>query len=161
MLPSVCQTAFCDGWAAYDALDEATKRRIDGLAAFHSGLYSQAKLGQDPEGATLDKTSGGGRGLYVAKAYLRPLVKEHPVTGRRGLHIARHAFGVTGLSAEESDELLAGLLRDAASDPSRTYYHQYLLRQIFLLALPLFRSTDIFDGAGTNSEISSCGTTAG
>ena len=25
----------------------------------------------------------------------------------------------------------------------------YLLRQIFLLALPLFRSTDIFDGAGT------------
>ena len=125
MLPSVCQTAFCDGWAAYDALDAAMKERVGGLAAYHSGLYSQAKLGQDPAGATLDKTSGGGSGLYVAKAYLRPLVKEHPVTGRRGLHIARHAFGVTGLSAEESDELLAGMLRDAASDPSRTYYHQY------------------------------------
>ena len=31
---------------------------------------------------------------------------------------------------------------------------EYLLRQIFLLALPLFRSTDIFDGAGTSSRTS-------
>lgn len=66
-------TAFCDGWAAYDALDTATQERIRGLAAFHSGLYSQAKIGQDPTGATPEKTIEGG--LYVAKAYLRPLVK--------------------------------------------------------------------------------------
>ena len=66
-------TAFCDGWAAYDALDATTRERIHGLAAFHSGLYSQAKLGQDPSGATPETTIKGG--LYVAKAYLRPLVK--------------------------------------------------------------------------------------
>ena len=66
-------TAFCDGWAAYDALDNATREYISGLTAFHSGLYSQAKLGQDPTGATPDTTIKGG--LYVARAYLRPLVK--------------------------------------------------------------------------------------
>ena len=66
-------TAFCDGWAAYDALDITTRERVNGLAAYHSGLYSQAKLGQDPTGATPDTTIKGG--LYVAKAYLRPLVK--------------------------------------------------------------------------------------
>lgn len=66
-------TAFCDGWAAYDALDDATRERIHDLEAFHSGLYSQAKLGQDPAGATPEAPIKGG--LYVHKAYLRPLVK--------------------------------------------------------------------------------------
>lgn len=42
--PGGTQTAFCDGWAAYDALDEATRSRISGLAAYHSGLYSQVFL---------------------------------------------------------------------------------------------------------------------
>jgi alpha-ketoglutarate-dependent taurine dioxygenase len=116
-------TAFCDGWAAYDALDDATRERIHGLAAFHSGLYSQAKLGQDPTGATPEAPVTGG--LYVARAYLRPLVKTHPVSGRNALQIGRHAFGIPGLSDEESDELLEHLLRFAADDPTRTYYHQW------------------------------------
>jgi alpha-ketoglutarate-dependent taurine dioxygenase len=116
-------TAFCDGWAGFDALDKQTRTKILGLSAYHSGLYSQAKLGQDPTGATLDAPAPGG--IYLAKAYLRPLVKIHPVTGRRGLHIGRHAFGIPGMSAEASDELLSGLLRHAASEPSRCYYHQW------------------------------------
>ena len=94
------QTAFCDGQAAFDALDQATRERIDGLAAYHSGLYSQAKLGQDPSGATPEQPIPGG--IYMAKAFLRPLVKTHPTTGRKGLHIGRHAFGIPGMDTEEA-----------------------------------------------------------
>jgi alpha-ketoglutarate-dependent taurine dioxygenase len=164
--PGGSQTAFCDSWAAYDALDDGQRRRIEGLAAYHSGLYSQAKLGQDPTGATVDAPAPGG--LYLARAYLRPLVKQHPVVhGRRGLTIGRHAFGVTAMAdarpddddddgddddndadagdgggwergrwlllpPRESDELLAELLRFAASEPSRTYYHQWAVGDLVL-----------------------------
>jgi hypothetical protein len=62
-------------------------------------LPAQAKLGQDPAGATLDAARPGT--LYLARAYLRPLVKTHPVTGRRALHIGRHAFGIPGLGSAE------------------------------------------------------------
>jgi alpha-ketoglutarate-dependent 2,4-dichlorophenoxyacetate dioxygenase len=40
------QTEFCDGRAAFEALDAAAQRRIEGLAAFHSGLYSQVGPGR-------------------------------------------------------------------------------------------------------------------
>ena len=117
------QTGFCDGWDAYDALDLETRRKIQGMSAYHSGLYSQAKLGQNPAGATIDAPAPGG--IYLARAYLRPLVKKHPTTSRCGLTIGRHAFGIPGLSSVAADELLSGLLRFAAAEPTRTYYHQW------------------------------------
>jgi alpha-ketoglutarate-dependent taurine dioxygenase len=40
-------TGFADMRAAYDALDENLKRRIEGLTAHHSLHYSQSKLGHE------------------------------------------------------------------------------------------------------------------
>jgi len=42
---------------------------------------------------------------FHPRAYLRPLVKKHPVTGRPALLIGRHAFGIPGLSREDSEKL--------------------------------------------------------
>ena len=39
------QTEWADMRAAYDALDAATRERIEGLTAHHSLRYSQAKIG--------------------------------------------------------------------------------------------------------------------
>ena len=55
---------------------------------------------------------------------LRPLVKIHPETGRPALMIGRHAFGIPGLAAEESERLLDELL-DFACQPPRTYHHHW------------------------------------
>lgn len=60
------------------------------------------------------------------------------MTGRNGLQIGRHAFGIIGLTAEESDELLDGLLRFAADEPSRTYYHQWEVGDLVVRALKIF-----------------------
>lgn len=58
-------------------------------------------------------------------AFLRPLVKVHPETGRRCLHGATsHAFAVEGLSREESTALLDDLI-DTACQPPRTYKHSW------------------------------------
>ena len=42
------QTGWADMRAAYDALDDAMRARVEGLSAHHSLHYSQSKLGHKP-----------------------------------------------------------------------------------------------------------------
>src|SRR5262245_52011158 len=113
------ETEWADMRAAYDALDGAMRERIAGLAAYHSLKFSQARagFGSAPGGAY-------SYGLDQAKAPLRPLVKVHPVTGRRALFIGRHAFGIPGLAAGESEQLLDELLELACRMP-RVLSHRW------------------------------------
>jgi alpha-ketoglutarate-dependent taurine dioxygenase len=113
------ETEWADMRAAWDALDEATRERVAGLAAYHSLKYSQARAGYGAEaGASFSY------GLDQAEAPLRPLVKVHPVTGRRALFIGRHAFGIPGLAASESEALLDELL-ELACRPPRVLQHRW------------------------------------
>jgi len=115
--PAGGETEWADMRAAYDALDEATRRRIAGLSANHSLYHSQAKIGHVVE-------TGAGYGFHTKGAPLRPLVKVHPVTARPALYIGRHAYGIPGLDPAESEQLLSDLL-DAACRPPRTYAHRW------------------------------------
>ena len=111
-------TGLADMRAGYAALDQATKDRIADLAAYHSNLYSQANdLGDFP--AVQEGT------IYHGEAFLRPLVKVHPQTGVKNLFIGRHAFGIPGLSREESRALLKSLLDFVVADETRVYEHNY------------------------------------
>jgi alpha-ketoglutarate-dependent taurine dioxygenase len=116
------QTEFADQRAAYAALDDATRTRIASLAAYHSTNYSQANdLGDFPS-----STGEGAYGtVYHGEAYLRPLVKVHPDTGVPNLFVGRHAFGIPGLSRDESRELLRSLIEFVVSDPRRVYLHEW------------------------------------
>ncbi|HZZ37477.1 MAG TPA: TauD/TfdA family dioxygenase [Caulobacteraceae bacterium] len=111
------QTEWADMRAAYDALDDATRERIEPLSAFHSLVYSQAQIGHSAK-------IGSSYGLSADTPPLRPLVKTHPVTGRKALYIGRHAYGIPGLEPEESKQLLADLVAFACQPP-RTYLHQW------------------------------------
>src|SRR5262245_4747593 len=115
--PSAGETEWADMRAAYDALDEPTRRRIAGLSAHHSLYHSQAMIGHVVE-------TGAGYGFHTKGAPLRPLVKIHPVTRRPALFIGRHAYGIPGLDAQESTTLLADLA-DFACRPPRTYAHRW------------------------------------
>ena len=114
-------TGFADMRAAYDALDQALKARIEGLAAHHSLHYSQSKLGHDTR-----KSDGeySGYGFHDGPVPLRPLVKTHPETGRKSLLIGRHAHNIPGLSQAESDRLLQELV-EFACQPPRIYHHDW------------------------------------
>jgi len=118
VVPSVGgETEWADMRAAYDALDEAMRRRIAGLSAHHSLYHSQAKIGHVVQ-------TGAGYGFHTKGAPLRPLVKVHPVTHRPALFIGRHAFAIPGLTETESEKLLTDLL-DFACRPPRTYAHRW------------------------------------
>jgi alpha-ketoglutarate-dependent taurine dioxygenase len=112
------ETELADARAAYDALDEATKGRIATLSAYHSTQFSQANdLGDFP----MQKPGT----IYDGEAYLRPLVKVHPETGRKSIFVARHAFGIPGLERSESRALLESLTEFVVSEPSRLYTHRW------------------------------------
>jgi alpha-ketoglutarate-dependent taurine dioxygenase len=122
IVPSIGgKTGFADMRAAYDALDEDMKARLEGLAAHHSLHYSQSRLGHDT-----GKRDGeySGYGFHSGPVPLRQLVKVHPETGRKSLLIGRHAHNIPGLAQEESDRLLRELV-EFACRPPRIYHHDW------------------------------------
>ena len=113
-------TGWADMRAAYDALDENLRARVEGLAARHSLYYSQAKLGHFPKKGS----AYSGYGFHDGPVPLRPLVKVHPETGRKSLLIGRHAHNIPGMDADESERFLEKLV-DFACRPPRVYHHQW------------------------------------
>jgi alpha-ketoglutarate-dependent taurine dioxygenase len=111
------QTEWADMRAAYDALDEETKGHIATLSAYHSLYYSQGRIGHTA-------VVGSSYGFHTDDPPLRPLVKVHPVTGRKSLFIGRHAYGIPGLAPEESERLLEDLVTFACQPP-RVYSHAW------------------------------------
>ena len=122
------ETEWADMRAAYDALDPATRERVQAMSAFHSLYYSQARIGIDPSNTASANARLVGQttvhDAVVAHAPQRPLVKVHPVTGRPALFVGRHAYGIPGLDPAESTELLDALI-DEACRPPRVHSHRW------------------------------------
>jgi alpha-ketoglutarate-dependent taurine dioxygenase len=114
------ETGWADMRAAYDALDSATRARIENLSAYHSLHYSQAKEGHTHK----EGSNYSGYGFQVKDPPLRPLVKLHPETARRTLAIGRHAYGIPSLDPAESERLLDELCAFACQPP-RVYHHAW------------------------------------
>jgi alpha-ketoglutarate-dependent taurine dioxygenase len=116
-------TGWADMRAAYEALDDETRNRVDGLSAYHSLYYSQGRAGYLPS-----KRDEGGKygayGYHDMEPSLRPLVKVHPDTGRPNLLIGRHAYGIVGMEPEESERFLDEL-NEQACQPPRVHHHQW------------------------------------
>ena len=110
-------TEFADMRAAWDALPEETRRRIDGKVVEHSIFHSRAKLGftdySDRERAALPPAR-------------QVLVRTIPETGRRALYIASHAVRVIGLPDDGIDPTARAT--DGARDAAPVRLHAPLAR---------------------------------
>lgn len=114
------QTGWADMRAAFDALDDELRAKVEKLSAHHSLYYSQAKLGHHPKKGS----DYSGYGFHDGPVPLRPLVKVHPETGRKSLVIGRHAYDIPGMNSEESEQLLRDLVVFACKPP-RIYHHDW------------------------------------
>lgn len=92
------ETLIASSALAYDALDEATKARIDGLTGLHCLGGAPAVQGEKipfvPESTA----------LHGIKKH--PLVMRHPVTGRKALFTSATAYGVEGMDRDEGRALI-------------------------------------------------------
>jgi len=113
--PEGGDTEFADMRAAYDALDDAMKRRIEGLSAEHSVWYSRALAGgtdfRPDEVATMPPVP-------------QPLVRLHPGSRRKSLVLAAHASHIIGWPEAEGRALLAELTA-FATGPRFVYRHRW------------------------------------
>ncbi len=108
-------TEFADARAAYDALPDATKHRIEGLVAEHSMFTSRAKTGFTDFGEAERENL-----KYVPQVLVRTI----PETGRRTLYIASHAGRIFGMAEAEGRALIEALLAHA-SERRFVYTHRW------------------------------------
>ena len=110
------ETEWADMRAAWDALDPASQRRLDGKVALHSYMYSHAWHG----GLEIV----GEDDLAHLGPVEHPVVATHPETGRRSLFVGRHASHIVGEDIETSRALLQRLTEDACQAP-RLWKHRW------------------------------------
>lgn len=109
-------TEFCNTYAAYDELPDATKRRIAGLQAVHSHAAAQISLEPEPSHDRF-------RQWLEVRSNVLPLVWTHR-SGRKSLVIGNTAAGIPGMDPLESMELLVEL-RDWATQERFRYSHHW------------------------------------
>jgi taurine dioxygenase len=102
-------TQFANMYLAYETLPEATKRKVEGLKCVHDASRNSAgelRRGFD-DNTDPRKTLGA----------VHPVVRTHPVTGKRCLFLGRRRNAyLVGLPVEESEALLDELWAHAARE---------------------------------------------
>ena len=120
--PKGGDTQFADMRAAYDALDDETRREIDGYVCEHSLMYSRGSLG------FLDYSD---EEKELFKPVHQRLVRTHPVTGRKSLYLSSHAGGILGMPMPEARILLRDL-NEHATQPRFVYVHKWKLNDLVI-----------------------------
>ncbi len=115
-------TEFADMRAAYDALPETMKARIDPLVAEHDYYHSRV-LGGGPE-PTFDE-----RRLRPPAQH--PLVHVHPGSKRKTLYLASHISRIVGFRGEETRALLDELTA-FATQPQFVYSHVWRVGDVVM-----------------------------
>jgi taurine dioxygenase len=124
-------TSFASTIAAYEALPEGEQRRLQGLRNVHSYRYYRSKNLQ----AQKAEQSRGARVVQehaLSEEQLKsvpdvevPIVRTHPVTGRKGLFINEaHTSRVVGLPDEEGSALLKQLCAHIV-EPEFRFEHEW------------------------------------
>jgi alpha-ketoglutarate-dependent 2,4-dichlorophenoxyacetate dioxygenase len=112
--PVDADTEFADMRAAYDALPDAEKARLEGLRVHHSIAYSRQTLGFEFSETEQEALKGA----------VHPLVRTIPRSGRRSLYLASHASRVIDWPVPEGRLLLRELIEHAIQ-PRFVYRHQW------------------------------------
>jgi alpha-ketoglutarate-dependent 2,4-dichlorophenoxyacetate dioxygenase len=115
-------TEFADERAAYDALLEAMKRRLDSLVAEHSIFNSRARLGftnfSDEERQGLPPVP-------------QMLVRTIPESGRKSLYLASHAGRILGMPETEGGALIDELVAHA-TQRQFVYTHRWRIHDLVI-----------------------------
>jgi alpha-ketoglutarate-dependent 2,4-dichlorophenoxyacetate dioxygenase len=115
VVPVGGRTEFADTRAAWDALPETIKQKIDNLIVEHSIFHSRAKIGftdfTDKERAALPPSK-------------QVLVRTIPESKRKALYIASHAMRIIGMSDAEGSALLDELMAHATQSQF-VYSHRW------------------------------------
>jgi alpha-ketoglutarate-dependent 2,4-dichlorophenoxyacetate dioxygenase len=113
--PAGADTEFADMRAAFDALDDATKSRLEGLRVHHSIAHSRRTLGFEFSAEEAAALAGA----------VHPLVRSLPRSRRRSLYLASHASRIVDWPVPEGRLLLHDLVEHATQ---RQFVYRHVWR---------------------------------
>jgi taurine dioxygenase len=106
-------TEFASAAAAWDALPEPLRRRLEGRRAVFD--FTGRKRAFPPKQSEIDR--------YPPVTH--PIVRTHPYTGRQCLYVMRDdCTGIEGIASEEAEALIAALAEHIVK-PAFIYRHQW------------------------------------
>ena len=115
-------TEFADERAAYDALSDEMKRRLEGLIAEHSIFNSRARLGF---------TDFSDDARQALPPIPQMLVRTIPQNGRKSLYVASHVGKIFGLPDSEG-RALADQLIAHATQRQFVYTHRWRVHDLVM-----------------------------
>ena len=115
-------TEFADERAAYDALPEETKRRLDSLVAEHSIFNSRARLGF---------TNFSDEERQAMPPVPQVLVRTIRESGRKSLYLASHAGRVLGVPEHDGRALIDELVAHA-TQRQFVYTHRWRIHDLVI-----------------------------
>ena len=115
--PSGGDTSFANQYLAYDTLPQNLRDKVEGRIMVHDETYNSAgQLRKGFKEVTDPREAPGAR---------HPIVRTHPVTGRKCLYLGRRRNGcILGLDLADSEETLDRLWAHA-TQPSFAWTHQW------------------------------------
>jgi taurine dioxygenase len=108
-------TLFANMYAAYDALPDVMRKRIEPLRAIHDLDASRQRAGAPPMTEAQRK---------AAPPVEHPLVRTHPESGRKCLYLSHHAMRIACMPEAEGKALLEELMTHA-TQPAFVYAHRW------------------------------------
>jgi taurine dioxygenase len=124
-------TLFCDCARAYDALSEAMKAILAPLRAVHSATRAYGTQGVFAK-ETAKRTLQIITSSEADKSLTHPLVRTHPVTGRKALFISPvYTVGIEGLTPKESAAILGYLFQHMTQDEF-IYRHRWRPKMLLM-----------------------------
>ncbi len=117
------ETHFCDMYAAYEALSDVMKQRLEGMRAVHNLDFSRSRRHAEDPMTEAQKRA--------APPVDHPVVRTHPETGRKCIFLGDHAETITGLDYEEGRGLVEEI-NTLAVRPELTYCHQWRPRDLVI-----------------------------
>ena len=113
-------TLFACMYSAFDSLDETQKRRYCSIEAINSSSGLERYLAEQGLGE-----SDGALVGRKFKSIVRPLVRKHPLSGRRALYFGNQVtIGLVGESEDYSRSFVVDLTRHACQ-PAFQYRHRW------------------------------------
>ena len=120
--PAGGETEFADMRAAYDALPDAEKSRIETLVCDHSLIYSRALLGFD------DWTPEEAKEFAPVP---QRLVRRHAGSGRRSIYLSAHIGTIHGWPRPEAMVVVRELM-EQATQPRFVYRHEWRIHDLVI-----------------------------
>lgn len=113
--PEGGDTEFASMRAAYDALPDNRKQRLEGLVAEHSLVYSRSTVTTN---ALTPEMAGELPGAW------QTMVRVNPVNGRKAVYAGAHASHVIGWGRQEGRDFIASL-NEFSTQPRFCYAHAW------------------------------------